>query len=488
MDRSAWSSHARRLCAWFARLLRQEVLWVVLAAGLSLWVHAKYRLTGFGEQDAARLTHDTVIWHLRGRILSNESTYRMHTSAGYIHVLKLALDHGLRIARLPKLMNWLSVVLGTGCSVALYALFRQFSAPRYAALAILMYAATPGFWLANVYGMPTIPGLCGFTLAVLCFVRACRVPKLWSPRLPLLVLGSLACLFWAMSFKADLILCTGVFAALAVSARGRRWVMLALASFIVLGTVLANNRYVHAVLTPVASTETTTKFLKSWSAQFPFKLSALLDRSNNQTIVHCVGGLLFSVLVVAVLSALMRGATWRRRALGALAWAAPPVLFWGLQYGDSARHNVFGVAPLFLVAAHFVFLLVGERAPRAFGLGLLFVFLSYFSDMKFSGTVVPASNFLDTTERLESQTAGYHRNGHRIALNPAPKRLAVGSDVASMYLEFELYAAAKHPEMVDTYEMHDGAQVTFFGFSTGRRQETRTVRDMTRRGFVVLSQ
>jgi hypothetical protein len=468
--------------------VRRETLWVVLSALLSLWIHAKYRLSGFGEQDAARLTHDIIIWHLRGQIISYESTYRMHTSAGYIHVLKLALDHGLPIARLPRAMNWLSVVLGTTCSVVLYALFRQFSAPRYAALAIFMYAATPGFWLANVYGMPTIPALCGFSLSLLCFVRVSRLPKLLSPWLPVLTLASFACLFWAMSFKADIMLCTGVFVAVALSVRGARLRLLALASLIVLGTVIANNRYVHAVLIPASPGESTRAFLKSWNAQFPFKLEALLDPGNNQTIVHCVGGLLFSLLVLSVLASLAQGGRARRLALGALAWAGPPVLFWGLQYGDSARHNVFGIAPLFVVAAHFVFRIVDERTPRALGLGLLLVLLSYVSDTKSRGTVTPASNFLNTTELLESQTQAYHRNGHAKALNPALKRLAVGSDMASTYLEFEIYAAAKHPVLVDTYEMHDGPQVTFFGFSSGRRQEARKVRDMSRQGFEILSQ
>jgi hypothetical protein len=176
------------------RVLRSELLWVALFAGLSLWVHAKYRLSGFGERDAARLGRDAIVWHLKNEITSIESGYRMHTSPGYIHLLKFVMDHGLKIKKLPAFMNSLSVALGTACAVALYALFRQFSAPRYAGLAVLMYLMTPGFWLGSIYGMPTIPALCGFTLSVLWFVRASRLRTLRSVWLPVLIAASFACL------------------------------------------------------------------------------------------------------------------------------------------------------------------------------------------------------------------------------------------------------------------------------------------------------
>ena len=470
------------------RFFRRESVWVVLATLFSLWIHAKYRLTAFGEQDAARLSRDAIVWHLQDQIVSSQSTYRMHTSAGYIHLLKLAMDHGLKIAKLARFMNSASVALGTACALALYALFRQFSAPRYAALAIVMYSMTPGFWLGNIYGMPTIPALCGFTLSVLWFVRACRLQKLRSVWLPVLILASFACLFWAASFKADLLLSTGVFVVLALSARGRRVQMLALATLVVLGAVFANNRYVHKVLTPAPDEPRgTTAFLKSWNEQFPFKISALFDPANNQTIVHCAGGLLFSVLVVSVLVALVQGGRPRRMAATALVWALPPVLFWGLLFGNNARHSVYGLAPLFLVAAHFVFRAVNERTGRAALLGLLLMALSYESDIKGHGPVAPASNLLDSAKKLKEETQSYARSSHETALNPAPKRVVIGTGVTTPYLDFEVFAAAKNPVLVAGWELHDGQQITVFAHSGNRRQDARTERNYLHDGYVLLS-
>jgi hypothetical protein len=390
---------------------------------------------------------------------------------------------------LARFMNSLSLALGTACALALYALFRQFSAPRYAALAIVMYSMTPGFWLGNVYGMPTVPALCGFALSVLWFVRACRLQKLLGVWLPILMLASFACLFWAVSFKADLVLCTGVFVVLALSTRGRRLRMLGLATLVVMGAVFANNRYVHRVLTPLSDApQSTPAFLKDWSTQFPFKLSALLDPANNQTIVHCVGGLLFSVLVISVLVGLVQGKRPRQEAATALAWAVPPLLFWGLLFGNNARHSVFGIAPLFLVAARFVFRAVDERTGRAAVLGLLLMGLSYWSDTKGHGPVAPASNLLSCAEKLEEITQGYHRNGERIALTDAPKRAVVGASILVPYLDFEVFATAKSPVMVNSWEMHDGDQVTVFAHSMSRHQQAEVDRKFRREGFVLLSQ
>jgi hypothetical protein len=472
-----------------SKFFRHEWPWLIIASALSIAIHAKYRLTGFGEQDAARLARDAIIWHLKSEILSSETSYRMHTSPGYIQLLKIVLDHGMRISHLPKLMNWLSVVLGTACAAALYALFRQVSAPRYCALAVSMYSMTPGFWLGNVYGMPTIPALCGFALSVLLFIRATRLQRLRGAKLPLLIAGSWACLCWSLSFKADLVLCTGIFVIAALSARGRRWRMFALASLIVLGSVFATTRYAHHVLTLSPDERPSTpNFLKAWSAQFPFKLGALLDSNNNQTIVHCACGLLFSVLVIAILGALAAGGRQRRLALAALVWAVPPILFWGLLYGNNARHSVFGMAPLFLVAAEFVFRVVYERTARAFMFALCLVALSYWSETKGRGPVAPASNLLESAEHLEQLTQGYHRNSRRLAASPSLKRAVIDSDIVSPYLDFEVFALAQHPVMRGGAELDDGPQVTIFAHSTNHRKEGELERSYRRQGYDILAE
>ncbi len=471
------------------RFLRLECVIVAILTGISIWVHSKFRLHGFGEQDAARLAKDAIVWHLKNEITSLESTYRVHTSPAYIHVLKKLMDFGMPIARVPKLMNWGSVVFGSLCSAALYGLFRQFSAARYAALAVFLYQMMPGFWLGNEYGMPTIPALCWFTLSLLLFVRATRLPTLRSYRLAALIAGSFVFAVLAFSFKADLALCTGAFVVAALVERGRRFIMLGLASFVVLGGVFVTTRYSHHVLTAAPEAPPTTgAFLKDWSAQFPFKTAALLDTANNQTIVHCAGGLLFIVLVLAVLSALVTGGRAARLAIAALVFGAPPILFWGLLFGNGARHSVFGMAPFCLVAAHFIFRAVNERTLSALLLALMLTGMSYYSDPRGRGVVAPGSSLLDATEHLEAVTQGYHRSGRAIAATPGMKRVVVGGDVVAPYLDFEIFAAAKHPVMPNIWEMDDGPQMTVFAHTASRRKGVETQRNYRREGFVVLAQ
>ncbi len=469
------------------RFFGRESVWVVILAALSIAVHAKYRLSGFGEQDAARLARDAISWHLRGQIWSNETSYRMHTSPGYIHVLKAALDFGLPIRRLPRFVNWFSVVFGTACAAALYVLFRQFSSVRHSAMAIFLYSITPGFWMGNVYGMPTIPALCLFTVSLILFLRAGRLRSSRSPWLPILSAGSFLCLLGSLSFKADLVLCTGAFLAAAFSTSGRRWQMLLLASGVVLGALVTSLRYVDKVLLAAPDVDRSTRvFLNEWNKRFPFKVSALLDSNNNQTIVHCVGGFLFTVLIVAILAALLASGRQSLLALAALAWGLPPILFWGLQYGNHCRHNVFGIAPLLLVVGQFVFRAAGESLWRATVFALCLVGISYFSDTKGHGAAAPASNLIESTARLEETTVGYHLSSRRVASSGAPKRAIVGSDILSPYLDFEVFAAAKQPVMVDSWELHDGKQVTIFAHSA-RRQVREIVRDLERRGFEILT-
>src|SRR5260221_7742000 len=118
---------------------RQELILLALSAFLALFVHWHFCLSGFGEQDAARLAGDAIHWHENHVIFMAEVDYRLRTSPLYIHALKLALDHGLPIRALPKLMNGFSVVCSSVCLGGLYFLFRRLTDRHIAAAATAMY-------------------------------------------------------------------------------------------------------------------------------------------------------------------------------------------------------------------------------------------------------------------------------------------------------------------------------------------------------------
>jgi hypothetical protein len=483
------STSARPIFVRFSQVspLRREIVLLVLASLLSIGIHARFKVTGWGETDAARLARDAIGWHIRGYVTDDSGAYTQRTSTLYLQFEKGLLDHGLPVRDLPRFMNWFSVVLGTACSVVLYVLFRALTDPRKAAAATLVHALTPGFWLGNVYGMPTVPGLFFFVLGVLAFLYASRLPLLRSSRFAALVVSSWLCLFAAMGFKADLALSAGAFLAVALARPGRRMPLTLAAGGIVGGATAATIVYRRLLLSGPPGPGTVS-FLKSWNEQFPFKAAALLTDSNNTTIVRCAGGLLFGVIVLALIHGLASGGALRRGALLAMLWGLPPIIVWGFQFDDSARHNVPGFPPLVLCATIFLFHVVGDEPRRAALLIAGVMVVSYFSNTWGNGSIVPQSNLIALSEKVEGMTADLHDRAREIAGDPSPKRLILYSS-EDPYIQFEVLSLAKQPklEMGDLWRLTDGDQVTDFFFSRDVRATRNIARQYKRDGYAILS-
>jgi hypothetical protein len=430
---------------------RYEWIFIALAALAAFWLHWHFRVSGFGEQDAGRLACDAINWHFQGSIDMTKVDYRLHTSPLYIHGMKLALDHGLRVSSLPLLMNGVSVFASSACMVGLYLLFRQLSTPAIAAAATLVYSLTPCFWLGSVYGMPTLPALTLLVFAALAFGKALDQRVLLSLRFAGFLSLSAVLVALAFSTKADMALSSGALL-LALIARGRlRLAPLAYIVLIVgLGT-LFTMFYTHHVALPVVEaapkdTHAVGGFLESWNGRFPFKWSLLIDPKNNAPISHAAGTLLFAVCLLA----LFQGAlgTKRRRWLtfGAAAWGLPPMLFWGLKPGNSARHNLPAFPPLVFLAVLMLFQLVDNRGRRAW---ILIVMLLAVGQMDLTGaqSVTPRVDVLLATEQVEHATGSLHRRAREFMNSPNPKKAVIESEYLLSYSEFEAWAAAKQPTL-----------------------------------------
>ncbi len=488
-DRAQPAAALGPIRAWFSRLtpIRREIALLVLLALLSIGVHARFKVSGWGETDAARLARDAIGWHIRGYVTDDSGAYTQRTSTLYLQFEKTLLDHGLPARDLPRFMNWFSVVLGTACSLALYALFRALVGPPKAAAAAIVHALTPGFWLGNVYGMPTVPGLFFFVLGVLAFLYASRLSRFRSSRFALLVASAWLCLFLAMGFKADLALSAGAFLAVALARPGRRVPLAIAAAGIVLGATAATVIYRRLLLEGPPGPGTVS-FLKSWNEQFPFKAAALLTDSNNTTIVRAAGGLLFGVIILALIHGLVSGGALRRGALLAALWGLPPIIVWGFQFDDSARHNVPGFPPLVLCATIFLFYIAGNEPYRAALLIASLMVVSYFSNTSGNGSIVPQSNLIALSEKVEGLTADFHARARELARDPSPKRLILYSS-EDPYVQFEVLARATRPklEMNDLWRLTDGDQVTDFFFTRDPRATRAVARQYKRDGFTVLS-
>jgi Dolichyl-phosphate-mannose-protein mannosyltransferase len=492
MNEVAAAPYAPTLAPEKQAVSRQEFVVVVFAAALALLVHAHFRLSGFGEQDAARIAKDAIVWHVSHSITYQECDYRLRTSPLYIHGLKVALDRGLPIRALPKVMNGFSVVLSSVCLGALYFLFRRVTAPRVAAAATIIYALTPGFWLGSIYGMPHLPSLCFWVLSLLAFTHAAELENKRQPRFVALIALTGLAAFVAMALKADIILCGGAFLAVVLWAGSDRR-LLATAGVVSLGLAGGAALIYPKLLVRAAAPEPgahvdpgAIQFLQTWQERFPFQLKALLDPKNTSPIFHSVGMLIFGLIVIALLHAWVSGGQRARFALLAALWGLPPILFWGLSYGNSARHNVPAFPPLVLVATLFLFE-IAATVEKAYTLIGSILVLSYFASAGGGGPVVPRSDLVELSRGLEASTRNLHQEARNIALRPEPKKVVIDG-IELVYTEFETYAAAKSPVFAARpRSIRDGEQQTLLVSAPNLGEARRLARQYRQSGWEVFS-
>ena len=432
-------------------LTRKEWLLLALGALALFFLHTHFRVTGFGEQDAARLASDAINWHFEGSIDATQVDYRLHTSPLYIHALKLSLDHGLPIRALPRVMNGASVFLSSACVVGLYLLFRRFATAAVSAAAVTLYALTPTFWLGSIYGMPTLPALTFLVCSGLAFGAALDVGSLRKPQFAAFIALSAVLATVAFSLKADMALSSGVLLSVLMTRGKFRPVLL---PFILLIVGLATGItvvYAHHLSVPVAlvahtHTHAVSGFLESWSTRFPFKWTLLTDPKNNAPISHAAGTLLFAVCLLALLQGLCAGGRRTRLTLAMAAWGLPSLLFWGLKPGNSARHNLPAFAPLVFLAALMLFQLVDNQARRAWPLFVLLFALGQLDETGI-GSVTPRADLLVVSEQVQHSSSELHGRAREFMASSSPKKAIIETEYLLTYSEFEAWAAAKSPRL-----------------------------------------
>jgi hypothetical protein len=474
---------------------RDEWIFIGLAAFLAFAVHWHFRLSGFGEQDAARLATDALDWHFNGPLDLAKVDYRLRTSPLYIQGLKLALDSGLSLRSLPRFMNGFSVLSSSACLVGLHLLFRQLATPAIAATATFVYSLTPCFWLGSIYGMPTMPALTLLVFSALAFGEAADQASLRSPRFGGFLALSALLAALAFSLKADIALSSGVLL-LPLIARDRlRPALLACIPLIVgIGTLFtlsyANHLALPAVEAAKGDGNAPPGFFESWSARFPFKWSLLVDPKNNAPITHAVGSVLFVLCVLALLHGALGDRKRRFLALGAAIWGLVPLLFWGFKIGNSARHNLPAFPPLVFLAVSMLFELAQNRARRAW-ISIATLLAVGQLDRTGNNVVTPPVDLLRATEQVRYATKTVHTRAREFIGSPHPKK-AFLEDYLFPYAEFEAWAADKTPTLTEDLATRkafsDGPNRETLILSTSGTRDAKTqARRLRRQGFKVIS-
>jgi hypothetical protein len=393
--------------------IKHEVFWLLVLVVLSLIIHGMFVIDGFGESDAARLAIQVAGWHHMGEIAI--LNYTVRTSPLYLHLLKFSLDIGFPIQKVPALLNWTNVVMGSLTLIPMFFLWKKLSNSVAAIVGCLFYSATPTFGNANVAGMPHLPSFSFFITSLLLFLMSIEKVgwKYWAFSIGSLVFGILA-----IELKADIILCFGAY--LGISLINKRKIQNIIFSFIVplvsLLVVTSHTKLISPVL-PAASHFTTT-----WIDRWPI----VLHRNNLIIPVVSVGAVFFSLTCFAILFCLIRKKHLRILFL-CLIWSLPAILFWSLREGNSIRHMMvpFSIITFFLAV---VLTYIPFSPKTVLFIGLILIFANYFISPDPANLKSIRGRLIKNTIKLQEQINQMRSAGREFAEISYPQKILAGSN------------------------------------------------------------
>lgn len=419
---------------------------LILCVAVSILLHSTPMIPGFGESDAARLAILAAEWHETGQMAS--FFYEPRTSPLYIHAIKLLMDAGVSMRWVPALINWVNVILSGLVLIPLFYLWRRLSDVPTAVIACILIIVAPAFWAASIYGMPHLPAYVFFVSSLLFYIQALRSRAL--PHYAAAVVLSIL----AVMLKADIILCFGAYIGAAFClGRLNRWSVLV--AFAVPLIALAATVTYTRLITPSATDLTQT--VDVWRKTFPFTWKSITSDSNRAVLIQTAGRALTGAIVVS-LGFLATRREQRRRLVFALVWALPPILFWGLKMGNSARHMMSAYSVLLFLVAVALVTLFRRRTVRWSALALLIVSNFLLGPSEGSSIASPSS-----PSRIKGSIEQYqglrHAAGQLYALFDVDRKLYVGGPT-NPYVIWESLLRADSFEVLSrtplTYQLNNG--------------------------------
>lgn len=426
----------------------RENLALFLICALVLLRNFALMIEGFGEQDAARLFNDAIIWSKTGVLDPALTQYRARISPLYIYALKRSVDLGADYGTIVYAMNAASAVAGALTFAAAFSFFRHFLPFGGMILGAAVLAFAPSAFLASIYGMPHTIGFFFFMCALAAFAAAHLGPKRNRARMRWI---GVPCLCLAAAIKADLLLCSGAFLGVLYCARRTGFTDLARAGLWIAAAALTP-LVLHAVWVPEAGSATQAlSYASQWNSKYATGLENLFS-PQNIVITALFAGPVFLGLFPLALAVAWRSPEGRKIAVLALLWAMPVLLFWGLREGNSARHLMPAAVPLALVLAW-----AGTRLPvsnlgRA-GVALAALAANYVWIPPLGNTVAPSTQILNSTAALQSQVDFMMIQGRKIETSDARDHVLVGSGI----LPYMVFNALRNAEAVAIEE--DGLRI-----------------------------
>ena len=399
------------------RIKKQELLVLATCVGLSIIIHRIFMVSGFAEPDAARLALLAAEWQQTGTF--STYSYVLRTSPLYLHMIKIILELGVPLKTLPAVMNWGNVLFGSLSLIPLFFLWRILLNRHVAVIACFLFSFTPTFWLANICGMPHLPSFFFFITALLLFGLALLRSN--KNRIALLVVSFILAIISA-TLKADIILCFAAFFGLTFyfGALNRRNIVLSV--LVPVSALIVVVVYTKMITPPLVSFGDSAT---EWANKYPFTIHSLLSRENSLILANSAGKFLFSVAILSIAYCII----WRthlRSLLLILVWALPPILFWGLKYGNSARHLMASYSVLMFLVAIIIVTLIEKKRMQILLIALLLT-SNYWISPSEGGLGSPTSQLHRLTVSIHAFSDYRHRVSSAFADVEVDQKLYVGA-------------------------------------------------------------
>ncbi len=387
------------------------------------------RYNGFGEADAPRLANDAILWRTTGAIPA--TSYLPRTSPAYLLALRLLLEAGLPPARLPWAMNLAAPFFGAGVILLASLLLQRLLPGGTWAWGAGALALSPAMFDESLYGMPHMPALLLFLAALLCL-------DLWTEagRSYGWFAGAGVSLAGAAWMKADILLACGAFPALLLlrKAHAKHWAEAGPFLGACALWILAAPQLLH-LEAPSAGRFAQGALAGTWKVH-PRNLA----QHHNRDIVRAFG--VGASLAIGAGAFVVLRRDKRRLALFLAAWGLPPLLFWSMVNGNSARHVFAAFVPGCALAG----LAIGTLPRRWIAAAGATALLANTFALRPEGTASSPSGrlFAYRCHRARSIERIHHaaRESAREAVLGSPGRLVLGA-WSLPYMMFETLAPAR---------------------------------------------
>jgi len=470
---------------------RRELLLLSLFCALIFFRNFSLAVSGFGEQDAARIFNDAIVWHHLGVLPFSD--YRPRIVPGYLFLTKELIDSGISIDNIIQSLNYINAFFGVLAVFLSYFFFKLFLPASLSIACVAIYSFVPSVFFSSIYGFPFLLAYTAFLISILLFVRSTIIaPSVSAPFWALTVLA----LSLATTVKADVILLSSVYFGLLI-AFGRVSIATLTSAFIlILFGIIAPITFKHFLLPSTAVDVSTASFLHGWNERFPLGLSNLGSRANVEIIIRSVGPIYFGLGFLGLIAASVRHKS-RRLVWFVLIFTIPLTLFWGMRTGNSARHMMGLALPAILLIGILFQSLTAQRQARSALIVVtgLAIIMNYFSTSPRGDTVSPSSRLVESALLLQEHVTNEMKYGEDSIESRQPKYYLIDSYT----LPYSLHNMLKHARSIDKWysgseenfleiTLLDGRQISLAWSNTKTREAAEQLAEQKRiAGFDVRS-